>query len=275
MNRKTKLAAAIALVCSASLAQATTYDVAANFYDGSIQGRTLFNGSFDWDGTTVSNFHGLLESSMWAWNTATQRFTSAFDGAGIVASPTYYGLVNNCTTSGCTGYAQNESPWLNLSYQLVTDYSNPNYVTVTTFKNNSTDVAAGGGYDVWGTDPDTDPNNAMAYGMPTNANRNNNGFFTLVFDRNNPTNTSLTWDQMVYTDNTRFGMMGPLLTGWLGMTGHKDYGAGVGSMGGYPSTLNITAAVPEPETYAMMMAGLGLVGWMSRRRKSAVATVAA
>jgi len=30
-----------------------------------------------------------------------------------------------------------------------------------------------------------------------------------------------------------------------------------------------TAAVPEPETYAMFMAGLGLMGFVSRRRKSA------
>jgi hypothetical protein len=31
-------------------------------------------------------------------------------------------------------------------------------------------------------------------------------------------------------------------------------------------TLNV-AAVPEPETYAMMMAGLGMMGFMVRRRK--------
>jgi hypothetical protein len=32
---------------------------------------------------------------------------------------------------------------------------------------------------------------------------------------------------------------------------------------------SITAAIPEPETYALMLAGLGAVGWMSRRRKKA------
>ena len=29
------------------------------------------------------------------------------------------------------------------------------------------------------------------------------------------------------------------------------------------------AAVPEPETYAMMIAGLGLMGFMVRRKKAA------
>ena len=42
-----------------------------------------------------------------------------------------------------------------------------------------------------------------------------------------------------------------------------------GSAGSYSLTLSIdqTAPVPEPETYAMMLAGLGLLGIIGRRRK--------
>jgi hypothetical protein len=254
MNRKTRLAAAIALACSASIAQATTYNVSATFSDGGVQGVTLFDGSFDWNGSVVSNFQGLLSASMWAWDVTKQTFTTGLNGTGMAMPTQYLDLANNCSGGTCTGYVQNESPWYNLSNQLATSTSG-DYVTVTTFKINSTDVVMGGGYDV--------SSNVMAYGMPDQNARNNNAFFTLVFDKNNPANTSLTFNQMIYGDMTRFGMMGPMVTGWMGMTGI----AAGGSMGGMPMTLTV-AAVPEPETYAMMMAGLGLVGWMSRRRKA-------
>lgn len=46
-------------------------------------------------------------------------------------------------------------------------------------------------------------------------------------------------------------------------------GGGDGNTSFYVSSLDVTpvAAIPEPETYALMIAGLGLVGFMARRRK--------
>jgi hypothetical protein len=42
------------------------------------------------------------------------------------------------------------------------------------------------------------------------------------------------------------------------------------AIGLYKGNLNLTMAapVPEPETYAMLLAGLGAIGFMSRRRKA-------
>jgi hypothetical protein len=42
----------------------------------------------------------------------------------------------------------------------------------------------------------------------------------------------------------------------------------VGDLVSEPMTLNVVTAVPEPETYAMLLAGLGLVGAWVRRRPS-------
>lgn len=63
------------------------------------------------------------------------------------------------------------------------------------------------------------------------------------------------------------GMMGA-----VGMTGWSKYAYGtVGTMSGYPLSETITLAVPvpEPETYAMLLAGLGILGAVARRKKSA------
>ena len=54
------------------------------------------------------------------------------------------------------------------------------------------------------------------------------------------------------------------------MTGTSVAGYGaLGTMSGYPVSQTITAAVPEPETYALMLAGLGLMGFIARRRRKA------
>lgn len=63
------------------------------------------------------------------------------------------------------------------------------------------------------------------------------------------------------------GMMGA-----VGMTAWSKYAYGeVGTMGGVPlsQVITLAAPVPEPETYAMFLVGLGLIGSIARRRKTA------
>lgn len=47
----------------------------------------------------------------------------------------------------------------------------------------------------------------------------------------------------------------------------KFWGSPAGTKGGYYNGTISVAAVPEPETYAMFLAGLGLIGGIARRRK--------
>ena len=56
-------------------------------------------------------------------------------------------------------------------------------------------------------------------------------------------------------------------TGNTGTLKFADAGT-ANTYGGSLDNVSLVAAVPEPETYALMMAGLGAVGFMARRRKS-------
>jgi hypothetical protein len=75
-------------------------------------------------------------------------------------------------------------------------------------------------------------------------------------------------------------------TDWSSFNANSGFVSGVNKLdfvvtnwqqnGGNPSGLrvefsgsNITAAVPEPETYAMLLGGLALMGFVARRRKAA------
>jgi hypothetical protein len=144
-----------------------------------------------------------------------------------------------------------------LSYQLSSVYD-PTLggLVVTTFFQNSTDVFTGGGFAKGGS---------VAYG-------NQNAYASIFVNTIDPTAalTAAQIDALSYADCTTGGLMGTMnkcMTGWVDHT--KANLAGGTMQGTYPIAQTITAAVPEPETYAMMMAGLGLVGFMARRRRAA------
>ncbi|WP_404361145.1 hypothetical protein [Methylotuvimicrobium sp. KM1] len=251
MNLKTKMAASLILAASASMAQAATYNVSAVFTDGGVQEVTVFDGNFDWDGSTVSNFSGFLSESMFAWN------GTEFDSNGTAAGGMNAAGYTDEVWAKPGGYADNEAPLLHLTNQLASSTSG-NLVTVSTFLQNSTDVVNGGGYEVIG--------NPMAYGTFDGNQRNDNAFFTLVFDSTSITDTSATVGQMVYGDMTALGMMGPMLTGPMGMTAFL----GGGSMGGAPLSLEISEVAAVPVPAAAWLFGGALVSLFGANRRKSV-----
>ncbi|MET3134805.1 hypothetical protein AAKU55_005107 [Oxalobacteraceae bacterium GrIS 1.11] len=66
--------------------------------------------------------------------------------------------------------------------------------------------------------------------------------------------------------NLQFGTLSPqLLSGPLTLVVMGDSGGAAS----YSGTLNVNVlAVPEPETYGMLLGGLGLLGFVARRRKA-------
>lgn len=58
-----------------------------------------------------------------------------------------------------------------------------------------------------------------------------------------------------------------LSTGVLNSGAHQIQVFGTGNYSGYVDLIQAPTAVPEPETYAMMIAGLGALGFVSRRRR--------
>jgi hypothetical protein len=100
------------------------------------------------------------------------------------------------------------------------------------------------------------------------------GFIGSPFNDTNPTNTVVTpfttgvggtvtgtWDEPEGNNTTFTAQLGNILGGRAYINFHTVQFPG-GEIRGA-----LIAPIPEPETYALMLAGLGAVGWIGRRRK--------
>ncbi|NTV69081.1 MAG: PEP-CTERM sorting domain-containing protein [Azonexaceae bacterium] len=227
------LAGSALALLGAPVAQAavSTYSVMTTWAEPeTAPNDSIFIGSFDFDSTTktVSNLKGVLSESM--------------TGNGV-------------------GYPNDSMTWLTLGNQLVSWYDGTLGGTfAATFKNSTTTTFTKSfGGDTWL------PGGEVVYAGFPNAAANPGNAYALIFVPDNPLAqlTQAQVDKLAYADCATGGMMGATC-----MTGTSIAGYGtLGTMGGFPLSQTI-AAVPEPDTYAMFMAGLGLMGFISRRRGS-------
>ncbi|MCA1926693.1 MAG: PEP-CTERM sorting domain-containing protein [Thiobacillus sp.] len=147
--------------------------------------------------------------------------------------------------------------WVPLTHQLSVVADGTDGLIVTVFKENTTDVFAGGGFAGTGT-----MGPVYTYG-------NHNAFATLYIPLADPTAalTPVQLGKLAYGDCTPAGLMPRNGSGTICMAGWLTASGGPGGTmrGTAPITQSI-AAVPEAETWGMLLAGLGLVGWAARRR---------
>jgi hypothetical protein len=232
MNRFLNFGVALALSAGMACAQAaTSYDVVTTWYEPDTQpNNTIFIGSFDYDAAThsVTNLKGMLSESM-------------------------------------TGMMGGGMRWLTLDYQLASWYdASLGGTFAAAFKNPNTNTFfTGAGGDGWS------PASGVAaggvyFGFPSPASNPGNAY-ALIFVPGNPLAalTQAQINKLAYADCAPGGMMGAVC-----MTGTSVPGYGAeGTMSGYPVSQSITAAVPEPESYALMLAGLSLIGAIARQRR--------
>lgn len=188
----------------------------------------------------------VYDASNPTWDT---YFTGTFDFDG------HTGTVSNLQGSLSQAMTGN-TVFRALDYQLSSVYdATLGGLLVSVFHQNSTDVFQGGGFVTGGM---------KEYG-------NQNTYVTIFVNTVDPT-AALTTDQvakLAYGDCTTGSLMGmgtgakTCMTGWVGTAADLSGGT---MQGTYPISQTI-AAVPEADTWAMLLAGLGLVGFAARRRE--------
>jgi len=188
------------------------------------------------------------------YNTSHPDWDTIFTGSFDFDADTH--TVSNLTGSLSQAMDGNTT-WVPLTYQLSSVTDGMDGLVVTVFKENTTNVFSGGGSASTGVHGPV-----YTYG-------NHNAFASIYIPLDDPTAalTPAQTGKLGYGDCTPAGLMprngsGTIcMAGWLTTSG----GAGGTMMGTSPITQTI-AAVPEPETWGMLLAGLGLVGFAARRR---------
>lgn len=231
------LVGALSVFAGVPMAQAavTTYNVTERFnqvvYNSTPDRDTYFTGTFSYDSDTqaVSNLQGLLSQAM-------TNVTPAFQATRL------------------------------LNYQLssiAVDTNGDSFndgLLVSAFLLNNTNVFSNSG--------GVASTSGFATGGSKYISGNNNAYVTIFVNTANPL-AALTPAQnykLAYGDCTSgslMGMMGTCMTGWLTATGAKG-----GTMQGVDQITQTITPVPEPESYALMLAGLSLMGIVVRRRKA-------
>lgn len=234
----------LAVAASAANASVTTYNVTQT-YNQTVYNTshpdwdTVFTGSFSFDNVT-NTVSGL-----------TGKLSQAMDGAPVPGA----------------------SNWIDLTYQL-SSINDGTGLVVTVFKNNSVDTFM---------PSTTRPHSGVTFGSNgamgpyAITNGTQNAFATIYVPLLDPTMTLVQSqiDKLAYGDCTaaalmpRTGSGTKCMAGWVAFDSQGNRIPGGTMMGTLPITQTITAAVPEPESYAMFLAGLGLMGFVARRRQSA------
>jgi len=219
-----------------------TYSVEGTFSEP-MSLKTDFKGTFNWDGTSLSNLSGRMNSSMYG------RYVED----------------------------ENANHMLTLNQNLIQSIDENGFVTATIFKENTSDVYYGGGYE--GVDVSFlkygFEGRGGAFGILADGNdANENAFFTFAFQTNatggitslglhNVTNNPALVNQMIYGDCSANGLMsGGCMAGEVTATSLME---------GTALSLNISQVSAVPVPAAVWLFGTALAGLVGVSRKRILA----
>lgn len=93
------------------------------------------------------------------------------------------------------------------------------------------------------------------------------GLIVDFMNTNGAVNDNLGTQNLVWSSNNPYTVRRYFNGTSVGDMSNASFGDGTEVVGNMRIITNNVAPIPEPETYAMMLAGLGMLGFMARRRK--------